>query len=299
MLYFVGGWQSNGALAAGTPHNDVWALDLTQALAAGAPTQQWAQVAADNVPGLPSARVGFTLLAFNVGAMLFGGVALLPGAPAGSNPYNCFGAAFIALGFCDFHSHVHAFLPHNRAPVANSVTGAQWLQLGGDGANGGPAPTGRFEHAAGAFGDQMFVFGGITALGPVSELWAYNLHSQTWGRVAPSSPWPSAGFYGTGAWLGRSFWILAAPGGGRPPPGQAPQPNQLWRWSPGGGGGGGGGGAQAGAAPGVNAGTAAGLAVAILVGLANLAFAVFQARKAAGSAYAPAASMGAVYEAGL
>ena len=87
---------------------------------------------------------------------------------------------------------------------------------------------------------------------------------------------------------------------GRPPHGQAPQPNQLWRWSPGGGGGGGGGGAQAGAAPGVNAGTAAGLAVALLVGLANIAFAVFQARTAAaGSAYAPAASMGAVFEASL
>ena len=297
VLYFVGGFQSNGPALAGTPHNDVWALDLTQALAAGAPTQAWVQCATDNVPGLPSARVGFTFVTFNVGAMLFGGVALLPGAPAGSNPYNCYSATFVALGFCTFHQHVHAFMPHNRQPAPGGVTAAQWLQLGLAGANGGPVPTGRFEHAAGAFGDQLFVYGGVTALGLSSEMWAYNLHFQTWGKVVASSPWPS-NFFGTGAWLGRSFWILtaAAP---NPTPGQPPQPNILWRWSPGGAPGGGGGGGQAAAAATIEPGTAAGLAIAILLGVANLAFAIFQARKAGGSAYAPASSMGAVYEAGI
>ena len=277
VLYFFGGWQSNGQGVAGTPHNDVYALDLTAALGAAAPPQTWQRSAADLVPGVPSARVGFTFVPFNVGAMLFGGVSLLPGAPLGSNPYNCFSAAFVALGFCDFKQHVHAFLPRNRAPAADSVTGNDWLQLALAGANGGPVPTGRFEHAAGAFGDQMFVFGGNTALGVSAELWAYNLHFQTWGQVAQTAPWPATGFYGTGAWLGRSFWILTAPGvapGQRPPPG-LPAPNQVWRWSPGGGAPGGGGSSSS-----SSAGSATGLAIAyghtggivlgLLLGLANL-----------------------------
>lgn len=51
------------------------------------------------------------------------------------------------------------FFPGNRAAGTNTVTGAQWLRIGEQGAYGAPGPAGRMGHIAGAIGDQLFVYG--------------------------------------------------------------------------------------------------------------------------------------------
>lgn len=62
--------------------------------------------------------------------------------------------------------------------MGNSTTtygmpASAWVRFGENGANGGPVPAGRVEHTAGAMGDQLYVYGGVTATGISNELWAY------------------------------------------------------------------------------------------------------------------------------
>ena len=332
-------------------HNDLWGLDF-QSLMQNIPgAAGWVQISPDSTAaGFPTPRVGFSFTGFTIVAVLFGGVSLLPTAPAGSTPYMCFQQAFRVN--CEFHQHVHGLLPHNRLPTAGGITGTSWIDFANAGAYGGPVPTGRFEHAAGYVGDQLFVrigrssrervasarsrssepceeqqqaggkremqqqradgkrracrstsslsppspppsphrpsqiFGGITATGFSTEMWAYNLHSQTWAQVAQTNPWPT-NFYGTGLVLGTSFWVITPVEGG----GGA---NALWRWEPTASSG-------AGSSPNVvdapHPGTVAGLVIAILLGLVNAGFAgytFFQAR-AGGVKSVSASSMGDVY----
>ena len=153
------------------------------------------------------------------------------------------------------------------------------------GDNGPVLPAGRFDAIGGAIGDQLFIYGGTTATGSTSELWAYNLPLQTWGRVQPSSPAPYSSplrdyGYGTGALLGRHLYSFAQaidPVSGEPLPGTG----QLWRWAPTVGGG-----SVAGSAPAVGynsaalAGHTAGIVIGILVGLGNLVVVLMLAQNA-------------------
>ena len=110
-------------------------------------------------------------------------------------------------------------------------------------------------------------------------MWAYNIATQVWGRVAPSFPCPECSTlndvgYGVGAWMGRHLYRYAqvVDASGSPLSGGG----QLWRWAPsammpsGGGGGGGLGGAASGSSA-SSPGNTAGIAMGVALGLANLA----------------------------
>lgn len=176
---------------------------------------------------------------------------------------------------CFFHHHVWAFLPGQTdwfVPgsdgTAQKYDSTAWVMLNDAGANGGPVPAGRTEHCAGNLGDQLYIYGGMSATGPVAPsdaLWTYNLASQTWVNIPSANPSPSIGYRGsyvTGTFIAHHFYAFVenydqnSQGGG-----------QLWRWSPN----------NAALPPGMaspapyNAsGHTAGIVIGILVGLANL-----------------------------
>jgi hypothetical protein len=104
-----------------------------------------------------------------------------------------------------------------------------WVRLGENGANGGPAPAGRVSHTAGRMGGQLYVYGGVTATGLSSELWAYNLVSQTWGQVQPSTPAPPTGSFGAGTVLGLHLYLFFLSSSG---PSPVDGTGTLWRWAP-------------------------------------------------------------------
>ena len=226
ILYSFGGVE----VATGVTHNDMFACGAGTIITGQTlPPPSWSQVAADGLAGFPPGRVGYNMFTFGTVIILFGGVNVLPSAPAGTLPDVCFSPATSSL--CEFHHHVWAFRPGNPGPPSEMVvTGAQWSLLSG---GGGVAPTGRFDATGGALGDQFFIFGGTTAAGPSAELWAFNLVSQTFGLVAPSSPAPGASTdlgYGLGALIGRHIYHYSQPidAAGMPIPGGG----QLWRWAP-------------------------------------------------------------------
>ncbi len=245
-------------VATAVQHNDLWATDLTS-LTARQGTSAWMQVALDLTAGVPPARIGYTWTPFEVGAVMYGGVSI-ENTP-GLNPYACFISSNANL--CHFHQNVWAFLPGNKGqPSPNSITGASWVQLAEVGANGGPVPAGRFEHTAGNLGDQLYIFGGVTALGLSNEMWAYNLASQTWAQVTATTPWPINGQVASGLMLGRHFYqYISAPRGSTGQNG-----GQLWRWAPSASSGSG---AGAGPAPALHPGAVAGIVIGCLLGLAN------------------------------
>ena len=270
LIYTFGGVEVAGAQA-GAFHNDMWALPAGAMIAGSLPAADWSQVAIDAVAGFPPGRVAYSWAVFGTVVLLFGGVSLSPSAPPGTLPNVCFSPAAAAL--CDFHSHVWAFSPGNPGPPGElSVTANQWARLF---PNGGAAPAGRFDHIAGVLGDQMFVFGGTTAAGASTELWAFNLPAQAWGLVRASSPAPFGGRstdagYPVGSFIGRHFYVYAQSidaASGEPLPGTG----ALWRWAPALGGGGGGGAPAPAATPAtLGAGPTAALMMGLLVGLANL-----------------------------
>ena len=219
--------------------------------------------------GYPDPRASPTITPFHVHAYLFGGSSRTL---AGADPTECF-TSLPAPADCVFHHHVHSFTPSslpqafgaaNGAPqyLPGSLSASVWQQLGDAGVGGAPGITGRVLHAAGAMGNQLYVYGGVTAQGPVTELWAFNLFSETWAMVAPSSPAPAAGRV-TGEVVGFHFYVYSQP------PLGASTPGQLWRWRPA---------ASAGGAPAAAggysaafaAGHTAGIVIGILTGLANL-----------------------------
>ena len=226
ILYSFGGVD----MATGVTHNDLYAIGAGTIISGQTqPPPAWSQVAPDGLAGFPPGRVGYNLFTFGTVIILFGGVNVLPSAPTGTLPDVCFSTATSNL--CEFHHHVWAFRPGNPGPPSEiTVTGAQWSLLSG---GSGAAPAGRFDATGGALGDQFFIYGGTTAAGPSAELWAFNLVSQTFGLVAPSSPAPSAATdlgYGLGALIGRHIYHYAQPiaTNGMPIPGGG----QLWRWAP-------------------------------------------------------------------
>jgi len=267
-------------------HNDLWGIDasLVAAATTGSPTPAvplgWNLITPDNTPGVPPARVGYSLTTFGGGIVMYGGVSLLPTAPPGTLPDVCFTPS-TAAQFCHFHTNIWALIPGDIQANLNSLTGANWLRLAEVGAYAGPVPLGRFDMIAGAMGDQLFMHGGTTAAGPSNELWAYNLVSQTWQIVAPSVPAPSAASdlgYGVGVLLSRHLYryVQAIDANGYPMSGSG----QLWRWTPSASGGAGPGPAPASTWP--TAATGA-LVVGILLALVNTGLLIAIARNAGAS----------------
>jgi hypothetical protein len=246
ILYMFGGLDST------LIHNDIWAVDLQSALGNPTVQKQWVRVTADGVNGVPDARIAYSWTAFGAHTIIMGGVT----PPVGGDPFACIQPG----NTCIFHRHVWSFAPGNRGlPGPDSVTGTAFLMLADAGAYGGPVPSGRFLHAAGATGDQLYIYGGITAAGFVNDLWAYNLVSQTWAQVkSAGGVWPNSPISGAGAMIARAFYVYVTDGA-------APT---LWKWVPD---------ASSGANPPApqysdppHPGTVAGLTIGILIGLGNL-----------------------------
>lgn len=269
-VYMFGGFDP----VALVQYNDMYALDLNTALA-GQPAS-WVQVspAAVNgvVPGYPAPRIGYSIVSYQIGAVLFGG---LSNTAPGSSPFDCFRTP--AAPTCFFHTHVHVFLPGLGNPkAANGMPAGAWLDLSPTGANGGPMPTGRVEHVAGAMGDQMYVYGGMTATGPSTELWTFNLVSQTWAlcsQGSPAPPAPGLGFgWAAGAVIGRHLYIYSQEW-------QSTTPGQLWRWAPSASFGGPASASSSGVSSAVVMGHTAGIAITVLLCSAILAVTLLSAQQ--------------------
>jgi hypothetical protein len=221
-------------------------------------------------PGFPPGRIGPSWTGYTVGALMFGGVATRDGSAPYPKCFVNLSPSNPAPPECFFHHHVwacaclaraRARAPHSWArpqppppplspplppvlpgstdwfvPVNGQVQkydSTAWIMLNEAGANNGPVPAGRTEHCAGNLGDQLYIYGGYTATGPVTPadaLWTYNLASQTWVNLPAQNPAPSIGYRGsavTGTFIAHHFYAYVENydvnngiGG------------QLWRWSP-------------------------------------------------------------------
>jgi hypothetical protein len=183
---------------------------------------------------------------------------------------------------CFFHHHVWAFLPgvndwftvlnpSTRPPNVPSPYGQNaWVRMADVGANGGPVPAGRTEHVAGNLGDQLYIYGGFTATGPVTPqdaLWTYNIVSQTWSNIytpGGNVPPTGQGIFQSGTFVARHLYVWQENYFGS-------TEGQLWRFQPN---------AMLPAPAPVlaptpastNAGHTWGIVIGILIGLANLYF---------------------------
>jgi hypothetical protein len=257
-----------------TQANDLWALDLTAAIRGGAAT--WGVVsppsdATGNVPGYPMPRIGYSWTPYSVGAMMFGGLSRPQNATG--NPFDCI---FVPRGQqprsdCAWLSHVWALLP-GYATATGVIPAAAWVMLnpGGD----GRAPAGRVLHTAGNMGNQLYVYGGITQMGPVNDLWAFDLMNSAWSQCTSIGPQPpfNAG-WGVGVVMGYHFYTYIQQ---YDRTGIVPNSGQLWRWTPIVQAGGGGGFPDRGGASGpgltdpIVMGHTAGIVLGLLLGGANL-----------------------------
>ena len=200
-LYMFGGF--NPLPQPVTQSNDLWALDITGAVKTGAATWSQASPQADatgNVVGYPMPRIGFSWTPYEIGAIMFGGLSR-PNNATG-NPFDCI---FIPRGQqprgdCAFFQHVWALLP-GFASASGVIPPTAWVMLnpGGD----GRAPAGRVLHTAGQMGNQLYVFGGLTQMGPVQDLWAFDLTNSAWAQCTSIGPQPpfNAG-WGVGVVMG-------------------------------------------------------------------------------------------------
>jgi hypothetical protein len=281
-LYMFGGFQA----ATSTQNNDLWAVNLqTAVLAVPSLPATWTQVSPNVngvVPGYPPPRVGYSWIAYSVGAVMFGGIS---NSAPGSTLDVCFPPRPAPAGWappatCMWHRHVWIFLP-GEAPNPTqqyAMPASAWKQLadvGAPGDNNGAVPTGRVDASVGALADQLYVYGGFTATGPSSELWTYSLTAQTWALVPATFPAPGAGLpptarsFPTGTFVGHHFyvWNQVFDNSG----GAVQNSGSLWRWTLASGP------PAAPAAPiishaAIQSGHTAGIILGILLGLVNLVF---------------------------
>ena len=307
VLYMFGGYNQNTFSMA----NDLWALDATPVVASTMvpppnpmPSAGWMQVTTTSAANgiitgddYPPPRVGYTWTGFSIGATLMGGISNSDA----NGQYDvtlCWSTLpnYVPPATCRWHQHVYIFLPGYGTLTPASIDPKTGLMIGGTptlawkrlaltGDNGVPA--GRAEHSAGSMGDQLYIYGGYTQQGLSSEMWTYNLVSESWTLVPATTPNPSQNLvpgsgtvrigrgFTTGTTVGRHFYVWQQSFSGAAN-GQ-PQQNtgSLWRWTadnvPAGGGGGGG------AAPVSNAiaiGHTWGIVIGILIGLGNLYYLV-------------------------
>jgi hypothetical protein len=58
-------------------------------------------------------------------------------------------------------------------------------------------------------GSQLYVFGGVTQLGPTTELWAYDFISQAWALTSSPGASPPDGGWGIMVSMGYSLWVYS------------------------------------------------------------------------------------------
>jgi hypothetical protein len=228
-----------------TYRQDMWALEL-QTTAGGLPSPApaaqgsgWFQVSPtdpDILQSWPEGRYGPSWTGYTVDALLFGGLATNDGSPAWPTCMQGLSPASPAPSQCIFYQDVWSFMPGTTdwfTAVTNgspNLYGANaWVRLGASGANGGPMPAGRAEHIAAHHGDLLFIYGGFTALGPVTAadaLWTYSIASQTWSNIPSSTVAPPTGpgTFATGTFIARHLYVWVEQEG--------QYGGQLWRWAP-------------------------------------------------------------------
>ena len=230
--------------------NDLYVADIASASPSVPGSWQLISPAADPttgaVAGYPSGRIGYTWTPFEIGAILFGGLSNNVADGGSGNPEDCFVRPPTPMpASCFWHYHVHRFTPGSgRTDISNCASSAAgcmpasaWVNLAPGTVPGGAVPAGRMQHSAGAMGDQLFVYGGITATGMSSELWSYNLVSQTWALInqgsvtPPSSNGGNGGFgaFSTATVIGHSVYAWVQQFDRNAP--QAAS-GQLWKWQP-------------------------------------------------------------------
>jgi hypothetical protein len=278
-----GGWAPTQFVPGSTGQlfNDMYALDVTKAItnAANQGTSAWTLVsptadATGVTPGYPSPRVGYSWTALNVGAVLYGGLSRRDNT---ADPFQCIawpgGASpSPAPSDCIWHHHVYVLLPgsgnslNGPSPLPNPIMPAlAWRELNSFTGMGGNVPAPRALHTAGYTGDQVYIYGGLTAAGPSQEMWAFNLVSETWAAVTQQGSLPTGLGEGVGCMIGRHFyWYEVARFGP-----EAVGTGQLYSWTPSSGAPPPPGAAGVAATP-SNSGSTAGFVIAILIGLANL-----------------------------
>jgi len=260
ILYRFGGCDMNGC------HNDLWALDISGAINsgfsnAGVSSSSWTLIFGDQTgANYPSPRKDFMFETEGHMMIIFGG---WTGTDA------------------SLTNDVWLFLPGNLngppAPNAYANSFVSWPTV--PGVSNGGVPTQRMGAAHGIYGDNVMLFGGYglttgsTTGSTLNDLWVLNLPTQSWYQITPVSgqqwPTPAPGTRGAGMMIGRWMYLIVATAP------NTPGANQLWRFTfptyRGGGGGNGNNNGNNSANNAIIAGHTAGIAIAVLLGVINLA----------------------------
>lgn len=194
--YLFGGALTSGA---GAAVNDLYSLDLADAIFGSVP-RGWTQLTATGAAGMPMGRSGHTFTVYSDDVVLFGGRA---------------GDGVTLL------NDAWEFTPGNAgAPAtAGSLGSAAWTPLASTG-----APPPRYGHAAAIIADELYIFGGQGAAGPLADLWVLDIGAGAWSAVTTSGATPLASPLASGVFLGHYLWLAAS---GATPSGAV----SLYRWT--------------------------------------------------------------------
>jgi len=259
-LYRFGGCDMNGC------HNDLWAIDISSAISTGfvnggVSNSGWTLIFGDQTgANYPQARKDFIFETEGHMMIIFGGW-------SGTD--------------ASLTNDVWLFAPGNLqgppGPNAYANSFISWATV--PGVSNGGVPTQRMGSAHGIYGDNLMLFGGYglsagsTTGSTLNDLWVLNLPTQSWFQITPVPgqqwPTPAPGTRGAGMMIGRWMYLMVATAP------NTPGANQLWRFTfptyRSGGGNNNGGSSNNAANNAVIVGHTAGIAIAVLLGVANLA----------------------------
>ena len=148
IVYTLGGWDQVSY------YNDVWGLDLTTFVQSNF-TSGWQMVYPNGAPGLPSARNSFSWDLYGTGVVLFGG--FYHNVVSGDPWTYCNNPNDGCVWYNDVWFWRPGPTPANGLLPATSAAG--WTQLPATSTTG-TLPAGRFWHASGVLGDQLYIYGG-------------------------------------------------------------------------------------------------------------------------------------------
>jgi hypothetical protein len=257
--------------------NAMWAADLagffnSVSNGPGDPNANvpWVLVQPINSPGVFTGRGAFSVNVYSATIILFGGLTRsLPG-PNGPDP-----VCALPGSNCVVYNDIWFYQPGLMSkPLDATLCNGGNCGWYAPSVNGAAIPSGRYGHAAGVLGDNLYVFGGVDANGAFfTDLWVFNMEDLVWTQARSSFrgisalPLPQT-FFPSMSVVGHNLYVeMTGDAGG----------HAIYRWVPeapapsnnGGGGGGGGGG---GAYDAIAQGHTAGIVLGILLGLVNLAF---------------------------
>lgn len=153
IVYMMGGWDQQQY------YNDVWGLDLTTYVQSNF-TTGWSVVFPNGAPGLPGPRNSFSWDTYSTGIVSFGG--FFHNVVSGDPWTQCTSGNDGCIWYNDVWFWRPGPTPANGLLPATSAAG--WTQLPATSTTGA-LPAGRFWHASGVLGDQLYIYGGAQRLG--------------------------------------------------------------------------------------------------------------------------------------